>query len=579
MYYDHDCQLCMNGKDGPATLSNFLAQIDEELIYHDGPKRNTMLRISGRIHDAEKPEGAPLPTIHVPAEQFAGMGWVADKWGMKPIIYPVPSGERNLRTAIQVRSKPKTQDIYTHTGWTTIQGKPVYLSTSGGIGAKGLNTAITVALPNECSRYTLPKPIASKNAFQASMALGSLGKPEISVPMLLATYRAAIGGPDFAMHLAGRTGTFKSELCSLFQSHYGASMDARHLPASWSSTGNALEHLAYRTKDALIVLDDFVPQGTTWQVRGLQKTADQIIRAAGNQAGRARLTEMAGAQQTYYPRGLILSTGEDIPEGHSVRGRMLTMELAPGDIQPKELSTAQRARESYPQAMADWIQWLAETQPHELFTTTAKAERDKHLGIGHSRTPSIMGQLIATARLLTAYAADRKFIDKRAQEKWVNWFSEQVIQAGKGQDEYLSAADPVRGLLETIHAMLAAQHCHVRTRTGGIPENAENFGWTVQEIPGQVPTYRANGPRIAWLDHEAGELLLDPSAMAMIKKHSNGKLAVTGSTLVKRIKEAGILTRVDDARQRNYVRVTCEGHPRNAFAIDLREFNEVEPYA
>jgi hypothetical protein len=31
------------------------------------------------------------------------------------------------------------------------------------------------------------------------------------------------------------------------------------LPAAWSSTGNALEVLAFHAKDALLVIDDFAP--------------------------------------------------------------------------------------------------------------------------------------------------------------------------------------------------------------------------------------------------------------------------------------------------------------------------------
>jgi hypothetical protein len=46
------------------------------------------------------------------------------------------------------------------------------------------------------------------------------------------------------------TGRFKSEAAALAQQHFGAGLDARHLPANWSSTGNALEALAFTAKDA-----------------------------------------------------------------------------------------------------------------------------------------------------------------------------------------------------------------------------------------------------------------------------------------------------------------------------------------
>jgi hypothetical protein len=38
-------------------------------------------------------------------------------------------------------------------------------------------------------------------------------------------------------------------------------MNRLHLPGAWASTGNSLEALAFHAKDALIVIDDFAPQG------------------------------------------------------------------------------------------------------------------------------------------------------------------------------------------------------------------------------------------------------------------------------------------------------------------------------
>ena len=40
-----------------------------------------------------------------------------------------------------------------------------------------------------------------------------------------------------------------------------AGLDARHLPASWAATPNALEGLAFLAKDAVLVVDDFNPTG------------------------------------------------------------------------------------------------------------------------------------------------------------------------------------------------------------------------------------------------------------------------------------------------------------------------------
>jgi len=109
----------------------------------------------------------------------------------------------------------------------------------------------------------------------------------------------------------------KSEITALGQQHFGATMDARALPGSWTSTGNALEAIASAAKDALLVIDDYVPQGTTADRARLNAIADRVLRAQGNRSGRGRLRSDATMRRSRPPRGLIVSTGEEVPGGQS----------------------------------------------------------------------------------------------------------------------------------------------------------------------------------------------------------------------------------------------------------------------
>src|SRR5262249_44034411 len=152
-----------------------------------------------------------------------------------------------------------------------------------------------------------------------SLALLDLAPDRITVPLLGAAYRAALGPCDCAEHLSGPTGVGKTELVALAQQHYGASMDARHLPGSWASTGNALEGLAFAAADALLSVDDFAPGGTSADVARMRREADRLLRAQGNRAGRQRMRADGTLRPAKPPRGLILSTGEDVPRGQSLR--------------------------------------------------------------------------------------------------------------------------------------------------------------------------------------------------------------------------------------------------------------------
>src|ERR1019366_10511636 len=81
----------------------------------------------------------------------------------------------------------------------------------------------------------------------------------------------------------------------------------------------------------------------------------------GNRSGRGRLDSSARLREPKPPRGLILSTGEEIPRGHSIRARLMLLELSKGAISSSKLQECQRDAESglYAVAMSAFIRWIA----------------------------------------------------------------------------------------------------------------------------------------------------------------------------------------------------------------------------
>lgn len=575
------CALYKDTKEGTVQLTNFTAHIDEEHVYHDANQTTTILLISGKMAAPPDENGDPRPPIILPqckvtAQEFASGTWIAENWGMTAIVYPTPAATTDVKSAIQIWSSKTSlrTHIYTHTGWIKLKNKDAYLSGNGAITENGLDEDIQVRLPPELSKYELSQPEPNRDDFAAAMKTINIGPPNVMWTLLLATVRAAIGPADFAIHLAGRTGTYKSEIASIYQSFYGPQMDARNLPCGWSSTANALEALCYRTKDAIIVVDDFVPQGTSYNVKALQTKADNLIRAQGNGAGRSRLTDISNLQQTMYPRGIILSTGEDIPEGHSVRARMMIVEISPGTVNTTRLTEAQQSRDKFSRFMSSFIRWLAATDHKKEFNNVRNIYRERYQNIGHSRTPSIMADLAATALLIAEYAKHHQF------------YPEQMIQvtdraiaaiedAGNTQHEYLEGTDPVTIFAEIIRQMLATGAAHIKTKNGGIPKNAPAFGWQVQEHHGDMPTYTAHGLKLGWIDASADELYIDPNLLNVLKAKSNNRLSVTNQVLIKRLVEAGVIGRKDTARSRNTVRMVLEGHSTQVLVLRLSHILDV----
>jgi hypothetical protein len=550
-------------------LANFSAKIVEETRYIDGRSSHTVLRIGGAIKNKDG-DTVELPITDVEASDFPGLQWVMKSWGVKAVISPGSAVKDDLRTAIQLNSSPELKTIYRHIGWTEINGEKTFLHANGGITKKGNDPSVEVQLPTELSHYSLAGPADAdiEQAIMSTLALTELAPAPVAWTLLAATVAPAFGPVDFAIHLTGRTGTFKSELISLFQSHYGAEMDARHLPGSWSSTANALEAQAFHAKNAPFAIDDFVPTGTSWQVRAYQTTADKIIRAQGNQSGRARLTDTSTLQTAMYPRGIILSTGEDTPEGHSVRARMMILELSPGDIDVKNLTQAQSNRELYPVTMAAFLQELCKTPVN--IKEMSEEIRNGNLEVGHTRTPSMLGRLLASANVFLDWCGSMlEWTDKRTTE--LQKTAEDAIKtAADNQSTYLESADPCDVFCATVRSILGSGHGHFRTVNGGIPGSPTMLGWTEEQTLGDLPTYKSHGPCLGWVDWTADEIFIDiTGGFNAIKKNAGADIPLTKQTLIKRLKDASLLTRTDEGRQRNTVRITAEKHPRQVLALPL----------
>ena len=270
----------------PTLLTNFVAKITEDVTEDDGVEKRRTFWIEASLRGR-------TTRFSIPATQFASMNWATDHLGAAAIVFPGFGVKDHTRTAIQVTSGDVTRRVtYGHLGWRKIGGDWVYLHAGGAIGADGAVPDVSVKLPSALALFELPEPpdkTSLRTAIKRNLAFLELAPYHITVPVHCQIWRSVLRSTDFNEHLSGRTGEGKTALAALAQQHFGSGMDAEHLPASWSSTGNSLEALAFRAKDALLVVDDFAPAGGRFDVERLHKEADRLMRAQRNRSGRGRL--------------------------------------------------------------------------------------------------------------------------------------------------------------------------------------------------------------------------------------------------------------------------------------------------
>jgi hypothetical protein len=555
-----------------APLCNFHAQIVEQVTFDDGAERSSRLCVEGALAD-----GTPLPRVEVAADQFGWMQWIIPAWGTRAVVGAGRGTADHLRAALQLLSGDVPQRVvYGHLGWRQLPGRWLYLHAGGAIGPSGPAAGVEVAPPEALARFVLPPPPSGddlRRAVLASIDLLTLGPRRVAYPLLAATYRAPLGPADYALHLCGPTGAGKSELAALMVQHYGAAMDRLGLPASWASTGNSLETLAFAAADALLVVDDFAPAGGAADVGRLHAQAERLLRAQGNAAGRARCRIDGTVRPARPPRGTILSTGEDVPRGQSLRARLLVLELAPGDVPLAGLTPHQQAAAAglYAQALAGFVRWLA-PQYGDVRGRLAgeRAElRDLAAGAGgHARTPGIVADLAIGLRYLLAYAVEAGAIDAaRQRELWERGWAA-LLAAGAAQAQHVEAAEPAGHFVRLLAAALASGRAHLAAPDGGYPEAPAAWGWRHEDAHGG-PIWRPQGRRVGWLD--AGDVLLEPDASYAeaqeLARLQGDSLTAQPRTLWRRLRERGLLASWDAARETLTVRRTLGGQRRDVLHL------------
>jgi hypothetical protein len=436
-------------------------------------------------------DGTKLSDASVSAADFSGMNWIVQEWGSQAIANAGQGAKDHIRAAIQKLSLRgvRRRTVYGHSGWRMLGSGWAYLHAGGAIGPIGPVEGIETALPDTLTRAVLPAPPTGDErakAVRASLALIDLGPERITAPVQAATYRAALGDMDFSVYLVGSSGSFKTETAALCQQHYG-DFTARTLPGNWHSTANATESLAFAAKNMLFVVDDFAPGGTQAEVSRMHREADRIFRSVGNRSGRQRLRADGTLRAVRPPRALVLSTGEDIPRGHSVRGRMGIVEVSKGDITSENLTRCQRdaAEGLYASAMSAYICWLAaryETIRNTLREEARSLRERYHDEEQHARTPGIRADLAIGWKYFLLFALDVDAISEQEAEDYRERAGVGLKIMARAQASHQQAAEPVSQFLSLLRGALASGRAHVAAPSGGYPfENPDAWGWRKED--------------------------------------------------------------------------------------------------
>jgi hypothetical protein len=593
-YFERAGRLFWRKHDGVVPLCNFTARCCAEVLEDDGHEERLRFELEATL------AGRPPKRFALTPRDFQAMSWPIDQLGMRAQVSPGRDTSTRLRDAIQTLSADRLEHrrVFTHTGWREVEPERwAYLHAGGAIDASGLVSDVSVRLEAALARYALPAPPTGAElvaAVRASMRMLEVAPLRTTLPVFASIWRAALEGPDYAVWIVGKTGSGKSEISALAAQHYGAGMHRKALPGAWSGTDNAIEETAFRIKDALFVVDDFKPTGDQHQDRALHAAADRVIRAAGNGAGRARLGQDRALVAAHAPRSLILSSGEDVPRGHSLAARMIVLEHAKADMRWDVLTLCQADARAglYARTMSAFLRWLAPQiaaaragLEHELADLRASAAK-----LDHGRTVDATANMLIGLRWFLRFAqACGALTADEARERFEGEGWTVLGDVGREQGAGQAEHDAPQVYLRLLRTALMSGLAHVASADGtGVPTGTSRWGWrsthesvdpespAPDEVGGK-PRWFPQGQRIGWVDEGEDALYLDPAAAYAVAQELGGKvgdrLAVSERTLRKRLREAGLLAPCPDVK-RLATRVSIDGARREVLHLSTLALEE-----
>jgi hypothetical protein len=326
-----------------------------------------------------------------------------------------------------------------------------------------------------------------------------------------------------------------------------------------------------------MVVDDFCPGGIKTDIARQHREADRLLRAQGNRSSRQRMRADSTLRPQKPPRGLMVSTGEDTPRGHSLRARLLILDVAPGMLDWGTLTACQEdaAAGIYAQALAGYVQWLAPRYGAIVQGLPAERRTLRQLCLhdGHRRTPDIIANLALGAPYFLVYTYDCGALTLEECRTYWERTWRALGNVAAAQTEHHAGEEPVGRFVALLSTALTAGLAHVaeasiRIGPPGIPEH---WGWRSHEqVVGEdtKTVWQPLGACIGWLHGD--RLYLDPeAAFSVVQRLADSQqapLPITQQTLWKRMHEQCLLRR-ETSQHKNQVRKTIGG--KREYVVDI----------
>lgn len=472
-------------------ITNFIVRIERDVSVED--ELTPTRRFEGHV---DLPSGSH--SFSISAEEYSKDN------ELQAVLYKaagtgiqIQGSLKDLRNAVSSVSEPVTRQVTPNFGWNAAETE--FLFPGGRITEAGFQVAtpedqLSVDLSGEerARQLDLAPPEANLMMLKKHIAEDLLQiHPRPVMHCLLGAVGLAVlqrfveGQNKPAIWLNGTTGSGKSFAAKLTQNFFGSFPLSSGSFVNWNSTANYIERQGYYFRDAIFVVDDFKP--------GVARQTDvlRVMQAYADGTSRGRLNSESTTRPSREIRGLLVSTGEDVPEHNSsTLARMIVMHVPQHE---KDLVRGMRCvREAH-----NYSQFTAAFIEHLLVEGRIQAFRDRvselttfyYQGIaGQQNDIRIAGNF---AQLAAAFEEVMRFMEDVLPDagEEIRRFQEQDLIAIRNQMLVsVLAEQPSNILRETLGELITYGHVLIEgLKIPGLNQRSELSGTLIGKLARKEP--------------------------------------------------------------------------------------------
>lgn len=573
--------LIKKGKQ-PIRLSNFSAQIIEEIEIYDGQK------LCGREYNIEvflRNKKVKRKRFTVDAEKFRSLSWVDKELGADAIITNNRTHMNYITQTIQRDSEKKVQTrIQTNIGFMKIGKNHVFCHPKGMLKAPGHQTKkISVKGNAVLNGYGFSTKLItednSNRLIQSSLSLLNISKnnPYIGTILLSSAMRAVTSHfhPNTVTpFIIGRTGSYKSSLAALAQSFYGREFNNTNLPALFNnSTAIGIERMMSMSNQMLVVIDDYFPSSNNNDENN--KFIERLVFGGSTVTSRKAGNGSGSLEETHPISTTALFTGEVAlyTDKVSRHMRVLYCPVDSGDIDEEILSEFQvmARRGEFENFMKLFIQYILahydkinKRSPRLFDKYRMKAQKELPQE-SHARMASNAADMALGIRLFLDFCIHRKAITNIAANKIIHRSWSHLIRLVNSQKDIRTQFSLAGMISHDIYNLLLNGKLHLHDVDRKIPPSKyqSKIGWIKNKPQGDFLGYINFSNKKVYIPNDLNlSILLDklhPTIQQMLGERQN--------IIWKKIDDSGLLAERDG--QRKTVRRAIRGKQETVYSITL----------